>query len=157
MEAKAIIKYLRIGPRKVRPVINLVRRKPINEAFDILANQPKKGARLAEQALKSAVANAKVKKMDEQKLVVADIRADGGPVLKRIMSRAMGRVNRVLKRTTHITVIVEENEGILKRQRRRKKEYTEDSKQAETHEKKKRKGLLSRKKSTRAPKKEVSK
>ena len=108
MEARAVIKYLRIGPRKVRPVLDLVRRKPAKKALGILSALNKKGARLALQALKSAMANAKIKKMNEDNLVISDIRADGGPILKRFMSRSMGRANRILKRTTHITVVLHE-------------------------------------------------
>lgn len=106
MEAKAKIKYLRIGPRKVRHILNLLRHKYVGEAFDILANMNKKGARLTEQLLKSAVAGAKGKKMDENTLFISDIRADGGPTLKRFMARAMGRADRILKRTTHLSVVL---------------------------------------------------
>ena len=91
MEIKANVKYLRIGPRKVRPVINLLRKKYVNDAFDILANLNKKGARLTERLLNSAVANARVKKMNEEDLFISDIRADGGPMLKRYMACAMAR------------------------------------------------------------------
>jgi large subunit ribosomal protein L22 len=108
MEARSVVKYLRIGPRKVRPIINLVRQKFIDDALAILSVLPHKAARFIEQAVKSAAANAKVKKMDETRLYIAEIRADGGPVLKRFMARAMGRANRILKRTTHISVIVME-------------------------------------------------
>jgi len=63
---------------------------------------------MAEKVLKSAVANAKILGLEEGRLYVADIRADGGPVLKRFMSRSMGRADRILKRTTHLSVIVKE-------------------------------------------------
>lgn len=108
MEAKAKVKYLRIGPRKARIVLDLVRSKSVQEAFDILTNCNKKAARMTEQLLKSAVANAKVKKMDEASLYVSDIRADGGPIMKRFMSRSMGRADRILKRTTHLSVTLAE-------------------------------------------------
>ncbi|MBU1863964.1 MAG: 50S ribosomal protein L22 [Candidatus Omnitrophica bacterium] len=111
MEARATIKFVRIGPRKVRPVMNLLRKKFVPEAFDILKNINKKGARLTEQLLKSAVANAKRKKMDDANLFIADIRADGGPILKRLMTRSMGRADRILKRTTHFQVVLIEKEG----------------------------------------------
>ncbi len=110
MEIKANVKYLRIGPRKVRPVINLLRKKYVNDALDILANLNKKGARLTERLLNSAVANARVKKMNEEDLFISDIRADGGPMLKRFMARAMGRADRILKRTTHINVVLTEKQ-----------------------------------------------
>lgn len=110
MQARAVIKYLRIGPRKVRLVIDAIRGRPVKEAFYRLAVLNKKAARLAEEALKSAVANAKVLKMDENQLYVSEIKADGGPSFKRFMSRSMGRADRILKRTTHLTVVVKEAE-----------------------------------------------
>ena len=110
MEAKATIKYLRIGPRKVRPIIDLVRNHYADDAMAILRNMNKKGARFAEELLKSAVANAKGKKMNESNLFVSDIRADGGPMLKRILTRSMGRADRLMKKTTHLKVILTEKE-----------------------------------------------
>jgi large subunit ribosomal protein L22 len=104
MEAKASVKYIRIGPQKVRNILDLVRQKHVDDAFDVLANMNKKGARFAEDLLKSAVANAKVKKMIEGQLFIDDIRADGGPIMKRFMSRSMGRADRLLKRTSHLSV-----------------------------------------------------
>ena len=106
MQAQASVKYLRISPRKVRLVLDLVRNKHVDDARDILANLNKKAARLTGELLKSAVANAKVKKMDEETLFISDIRADGGPTMKRFMSRAMGRADRILKRTSHIKVVL---------------------------------------------------
>lgn len=73
----------------------------------------KKGAKLAQEALKSAMANAKVLKMDEDRLYVSEFKADGGPVFKRFMSRSMGRADRMLKRTTHLTVVLEEAEKVF--------------------------------------------
>lgn len=108
MTAKAVTKYLRISSRKMRLVVDLIRRKPVIEAKYILARTNKKAARMVEKVLKSAVANAKVLKMDEARLYVSDIRADVGPQFKRFMSRSMGRADRILKRTTHLTVAVEE-------------------------------------------------
>ena len=94
----------------MRLVIDAIRRKPVGEAFVILAQLKKKGARLAAKTLKSAQANAQVKKMDDGRLYVREVRADGGPSLKRYMSRAMGRADVILKRTTHLTVILGERE-----------------------------------------------
>ena len=108
MEAKSQVKYVRISPRKVRPVIDLIRNKPAHKAVSILMNVNKKAARLTEKVLKSAIANAEVKKMDTDNLIVSEVRADGGPMLKRFMSRSMGRANRILKRTSHITIKVKE-------------------------------------------------
>ncbi len=103
---KAVTKYLRIAPRKMRLVIDTIRKRPALEAMGILSLLNKKGARMAAKTLKSAIANAKNLKLDEKRLYVADIRADGGPVLKRFLTRSMGRADRLLKRTTHLTVIV---------------------------------------------------
>ena len=110
MEAKAITKYIRISPRKMRLVIDTVRYQPVSNAFAILDHLKKKGAPLAAKTLKSAVANAKVKKMDENRLYVREIKADGGPTLKRHMSRSMGRADVILKRMTHLTVVIGERE-----------------------------------------------
>lgn len=106
--AKAVARYLRISPRKVRLVINSIRFKPTGQAMGILMNLKKKAARMTEKVLKSAVANAKVLGMDESRLYISDIRADGGPVFKRFMSRSMGRADRILKRTTHLSMTVSE-------------------------------------------------
>ena len=110
MEAKAITKYIRMSPRKMRLVIDTVRYKPVANAIAILDHLKKKGAEFASKTLKSAVANAKVKKMDEERLFVSKIWADGGPTLKRHMSRSMGRADMILKRSTHLTVVVGERE-----------------------------------------------
>ena len=129
MEIKARVKYLRIGPRKVRPILNLIRRKYVRDAFDILTNINKKGARLTERLLRSSVANAKVKKIDEENLFISDIRADGGPMLKRFMARAMGRADRILKRTTHINVVlVEKERAVQKGMLKTEEAYTKEVK-----------------------------
>jgi len=106
--SKAIARYLRISPRKLRLVIGTVRKKPALKALDILATLPQKGARLATKVLKSAVANAKVAGLDDSKLVITDFRADASFTLKRFMPRSMGRADRLLKRTSHLSVIVTE-------------------------------------------------
>ncbi|MFA6600090.1 MAG: 50S ribosomal protein L22 [Candidatus Omnitrophota bacterium] len=106
--AVAKLKHLRIGPRKMRLVIDAVRTKPVGRAFEILMVLKKKAARMVEKIMKTAVANAKVLGMDENRLVVAEIKADGGPVMKRFMARSMGRADRILKRTTHLTLILKE-------------------------------------------------
>ena len=110
MEAKAITRYIRISPRKLRLVIDAIRMKPVSDAFSILENLKKKGAELAVKTLKSAQANAKVKKMDESRLYVREIKADGGPSLKRYMPRSMGRADVILKRMSHLTVVLGERE-----------------------------------------------
>lgn len=106
--AKALVKHLKIGPRKMRLVLDAIRYRPVPQAFRVLMVLKKKAARMVEKALKTAVANAKVLGMDVNKLYVAKVWADGGPMMKRFMSRSMGRADRVLKRSTHLTVIVKE-------------------------------------------------
>ena len=110
--AKARVKYLRIAPRKVRIVIDAIRHKHPEKAFGILMTLKKKAARMAEKVLKTAVANAKVLGLDEARLYISDVRADGGPVMKRFMQRSMGRGDRILKRTTHLSMTL--SEGVKK-------------------------------------------
>ena len=107
MESKAVAKYVRIAPRKVRVVMDLIRGKNVAEAFAILKFTPKAGAEVVEKVLRSAVANAENNfDMDVDKLYVKTAFADQGPTLKRIRPRAKGSASRILKRTSHITVIV---------------------------------------------------
>lgn len=106
--AKVVLKYLRISPRKVRLVLDAIRLKPVQRANFILQTLNKKAAGLASKALSSAVANAKVLGMEESRLYVSDVRADVGPMFKRFMSRSMGRADRLLKRTTHLSLSVSE-------------------------------------------------
>ena len=113
MEAKAITRYLRISPRKLRLVLNTIRYKPVPDAFAILHNLKKKGSEMVAKTLKSAEANAKVKKMDENRLYVQEIKADGGPSLKRYMPRSMGRADVILKRMSHLTVVLGEREILV--------------------------------------------
>ena len=109
MESKAVAKYVRIAPRKVRVVMDLIRGKNVAEAFAILKFTPKAGAEVVEKVLRSAVANAENNfDMDVEKLYVSTAVADPGPTLKRGMPRAQGRYNRILKRSTHISIGVSE-------------------------------------------------
>ena len=109
MEAKAVAKYVRIAPRKVRVVMDLIRGKDVAEAFAILKFTPKAGADVIEKVLKSAVANAENNfDMDIDRLYVSTAFVDQGPTLKRIHPRSRGQAFKILKRTSHITVIVEE-------------------------------------------------
>ncbi len=105
---RAVTKYIRISPRKIRLVLDVIRRKPVAQAFSILANTKKKASQIVAKTLKSAVANAKQKEMDENRLFVRLAFADGGPTLKRYLPRAMGRADTIIKRTSHVTVVVEE-------------------------------------------------
>jgi large subunit ribosomal protein L22 len=110
-EAKAILRHARESSRKVRIVANQVRGKGVDEAMAILRFQPRKAARLIRKLLVSAIANAaNNNKADVEQLYVKSILVDEGTTLKRWLPRAMGRANRVNKRTAHITVTVAEAE-----------------------------------------------
>ncbi len=109
MESKAVAKYVRVAPRKVRVVMDLIRGKNIGEALAILKFTPKVGADVIEKVLKSAVANAEHNfDMNVDKLYVSSAFVDQGPTLKRIHPRSRGQAFKILKRTSHITVVVEE-------------------------------------------------
>jgi large subunit ribosomal protein L22 len=109
MEAKAIARYIRIAPRKVRIVIDLIRGKSIGEAFAILKFTPKVASDVVEKVLKSAVANAEHNyNMDVEKLYVAAAYVDQGPTLKRIHPRSRGQAFSILKRSSHVSVVVKE-------------------------------------------------
>lgn len=108
MEARAILRYGRISPRKARLVGELIRGKNVDEALNILALTPKAGARMLEKVLRSAVANSQetggVKDPDAMR--VSEVQIDEGPTLKRFMPRARGRATKIRKRTSHITVVL---------------------------------------------------
>ena len=109
MEAKAHLKFARISPRKVSIVCDLIRGKDVKTAMAILMNTPKAASELMIKVLKSAVANAENNfGMDPEKLYVSATYANGGPILKRGMPRAQGRMYRINKRTSHITICVAE-------------------------------------------------
>ncbi|MDY4474275.1 50S ribosomal protein L22 [Mitsuokella sp.] len=109
MESKAVAKYVRIAPRKVRVVMDLVRGKNVAEAFAILKFTPKAGAEVVEKVLRSAVANAENNfDMDVEKLFVKTAFVDQGPTLKRIHPRSRGQAFKILKRTSHVTIVVDE-------------------------------------------------
>ncbi|WP_270837773.1 50S ribosomal protein L22 [Mitsuokella multacida] len=109
MESKAVAKYVRIAPRKVRVVMDLIRGKNVAEAFAILKFTPKAGAEVVEKVLRSAVANAENNfDMDVDKLYVKTTFADQGPTLKRIHPRSRGQAFKILKRTSHVTIVVDE-------------------------------------------------
>jgi large subunit ribosomal protein L22 len=109
MEVKAVAKYVRISPQKVRKLIDAVKGKPVEEGLNVLKFMPQKAASIVEKTIKSAVANAdQYPDMDVDSLVIQNITADQGPTLKRFRARARGRGTRILKRTAHITVILSE-------------------------------------------------
>jgi large subunit ribosomal protein L22 len=108
-QAKAIARTVRIAPRKVRLVVDLIRGKQIGEAVAILRHTPKAASPVVEKVLKSAVANAEHNyELDVNNLVVSEIFVDEGPTLKRFRPRAMGRASAINKRTSHITIVVSE-------------------------------------------------
>ena len=109
MEVKATAKYIRIAPRKIRIVMNLIRAKSIREAFAILKFTPKVGSEVIEKVLRSAVANAEHNNdMDVEKMFVSSCSVDQGPTLKRIHPRSRGQAFKILKRSSHVTVAVSE-------------------------------------------------
>lgn len=112
MEAKAVARYVRIAPRKVRQVANEIKGKGVDEALQILQFTPRAAAEILRKVLNSAVANAENNlELDRNNLVVAKALVDQGPALKRYRARAQGRAAAIRKRTSHITIIVEEKEG----------------------------------------------
>jgi large subunit ribosomal protein L22 len=109
MEAKAVLKYVRISPQKVRQLTGTIKGQPVEKALDIIKFMPQKGAVIVEKVLRSAVSNAEQNQsLDIDDLIVSNVIVDKGPVLKRFKARARGRGTRILKRTSHITVIVAE-------------------------------------------------
>ncbi|MCK1997730.1 large subunit ribosomal protein L22 [Paenisporosarcina quisquiliarum] len=108
-QAKAIAKTVRIAPRKVRLVVDLIRGKQVGEAVAILQLTPKAASPVVEKVLKSAIANAEHNyDLDVNNLVVSEVFVDEGPTLKRFRPRAMGRASAINKRTSHITIVVSE-------------------------------------------------
>jgi large subunit ribosomal protein L22 len=107
---RAISKFLMVSPYKIRPVANLIRRKPYTEAVSILENMPHKGARLIRKTVVSAASNAlsQNKQLEEDMLYVKEVMVDEGPRMKRVWFRARGRADMLLKRMCHITVVVDE-------------------------------------------------
>ena len=109
MQATAKVTGVRVTPRKCRLVIDLIRGKKVSDALGILANVNKSAAPVVAKLVKSAAANAvNNNKMDESKLYIKAIYANDGPRLKRYMPRAKGSASSIIKRTSHITVVVEE-------------------------------------------------
>lgn len=109
MEVKAAAKYVRISPQKVRKLIDAVKGKPVEDGLNLLKFMPQKAASIVEKTIRSAVANAdQIPDIDVDSLVIRNITADQGPTLKRFKARARGRGTRILKRTSHITVILSE-------------------------------------------------
>lgn len=110
MESTAKTTFVRIAPRKVQIVLDLIRNQPAEKAMAILKHTPKAACEVLEKLLKSAIANAEVKDMDTSKLYVAECYVCQGPTLKRIRPRAQGRAYRINKKTSHITLVLKEAE-----------------------------------------------
>jgi large subunit ribosomal protein L22 len=109
IEVKAVAKYVRISPQKVRQLVGAVKGKPVETGLDTLRFMPQKGAAIVRKVVQSAVANADQNHdLDVDNLVIRNITADQGPTLKRFRARARGRGTRILKRTAHITVTLAE-------------------------------------------------
>ena len=109
MEARATAKYVRISPRKVQIVCDLIRGKSVPQATAILIATPKAASEVLIKVLKSAAANAENNhQMDPEKLYVSETYANPGPIIKRMRPRAQGRAYRINKRTSHVTVAVKE-------------------------------------------------
>ena len=111
MEATAKVTYVRIAPRKVQIVLDLIRNKPCDQAMAILKHTPKAACEPLAKLLKSAMANAENNHdMDVSRLYVAECSVSQGPTLKRIRPRAQGRAYRINKKTSHITIVLREAE-----------------------------------------------
>ena len=111
MEARAYLRNARIAPRKVQIVLDLIRGKDTNLAMATLKHTSKSACEYLEKLLKSAIANAENNhNMDKDNLYVAECFVCPGPIMKRIMPRAQGRAFRILKRSSHITIVLKEKE-----------------------------------------------
>ena len=111
MEARAYLRNARIAPRKVQIVLDLIRNKPVDIALATLDLTPKAASPMLAKLLKSAIANAENNhNMNKDNLYVAECFVTPGPTMKRIMPRAQGRAYRILKRTSHITIVLKEED-----------------------------------------------
>jgi len=109
MDVQAVGKYIRISPQKVRKLAGQIKGKAVGEALNILSFMPQKSARIVRKIINSAAANADHNnKLDIDDLIISNLMVDQGPTLKRFKARARGRGSRILKRTSHITVILAE-------------------------------------------------
>ncbi|MCI1676145.1 MAG: 50S ribosomal protein L22 [Ancrocorticia sp.] len=125
MEAKAQARYVRVTPRKARRVLDAVRGTRVVEAIDVLRFAPQGAAQPVLKTLESAIANARYaadqagERFNEEDLYITETYADEGPTMKRIQPRAQGRANQILKRTSHITVVVGDTKPVAKRSKGR--------------------------------------
>ena len=106
-EAHAILRFVRVAPRKAKPVVDMIRGQQVPMALAMLKHTPRHAARVVEKLLRSAVANAEQKEMgDSESMVVSKAFVNCGPTYKRVRARSLGRANAIQKRTSHITVVV---------------------------------------------------
>jgi large subunit ribosomal protein L22 len=109
MEVKAVTKYVRISPQKVRRLADAIKGKPVEAGLNMLKYMPQKAAGFVEKTVRSAAANADNNHgIDVDSLVIQNLTVDQGPSLKRFRARARGRGARILKRSSHITVVLAE-------------------------------------------------
>ncbi len=110
LEARAIARWVRIAPRKMRLVADLVRGREVQNAVNILQYSTKRAALPVQKAIRSALANLQQtdagSKLGPEDVILKEIRVDEGPTMRRIMPRAMGRAYRIRKKTSHLTVVV---------------------------------------------------
>ena len=114
MVTRALEKYIRISPKKLRPVAELIRKKKVDEAIYILLGTNKKGASVLKNVIESALANAKripEKGFTAENLLISRVNVDGGPFLKRYRAMSMGRAGLIRKRTSHVLVELEAVKG----------------------------------------------
>ncbi len=123
MEAKAQARFVRVTPQKARRVVDLIRGKQAGEAVAVLKFAPQAAGETVLKVVESAIANAREaakrnnERLDEQDLYISEVFVDEGPTLKRFRPRAQGRASQILKRTSHITVVVAERESTKGRAR----------------------------------------
>jgi large subunit ribosomal protein L22 len=111
MESRAVMKYVRITPRKVRRVVDLIKGKKAGEAMTALKFMPYRGAKFVEKLLKSAMANAEQKNAaDAEEMRIKKAVVDQGPSMKRMEPRSMGKANTIKKRTSHITIYLSDGQ-----------------------------------------------
>lgn len=108
-QARATAKYVRVTPRKAKKIIDMVRGKNVDDALNILKFSPQAAAKTVAKVVTSAVANAETAyRLKRDALFISEAYANAGPTLKRFRHRAMGRASRIHKRTSHITIVVQE-------------------------------------------------
>ncbi len=106
-EARAILRFVRVPPRKARAIVDLIRGQHVPRALSLLRYTPRAAAKVVEKVLRSAVANAEQKELGgSDDMWVTRAYVDGGPTLKRFRATCMGRAHSVHKRTSHITIVV---------------------------------------------------